>query len=197
MFTICSSTSRGHYLSTSPHSSWLILFSPLYHNLGEVFIKDKALSLPTHRAYNFAIDFLPALVGCTTCPIHRGRQWRNTKMTRWPQVSFALPFHLLVLRLCIDDHGLNTITVKNKYPLPLMTSAFKPLQGTVFFKLDLRKANHLFQLREGDEWKTAATPPGPFWKYGVALWPYHWPRHLLGPGEWRSQTSLTALFLCT
>lgn len=60
------------------------------------------------------------------------------------------------LRPCIDYRGLNNITVKNKYPLPLLTSAFELLQGaTIFSKLDLRNAYHLVRIREGDEWKTA------------------------------------------
>lgn len=51
---------------------------------------------------------------------------------------------------CIDYRGLNNITIKNKYPLPLISSAFEPLQGaTVFTKLDL------VCIKEGDEWKTA------------------------------------------
>lgn len=33
------------------------------------------------------------------------------------------------LRPCINYWGLNTITVKNKYLLPLLTSAFELLQG--------------------------------------------------------------------
>lgn len=48
------------------------------------------------------------------------------------------------LRPCIDYRGLNDITVKNKYPLPLLDSAFTPLhQATIFSKLDLRNAYHL------------------------------------------------------
>lgn len=64
------------------------------------------------------------------------------------------------LRPCIDYWGLNQITVKNKYPLPLLSSAFELLQGmTVFSKLDLRNAYHLVRIREGDEWKTAFNTP--------------------------------------
>lgn len=60
------------------------------------------------------------------------------------------------LRPCIDYRGLNKITVKNKYSLPLLTSAFEFLQGvTIFSKLDLRNAYNLVRIREGDEWKTA------------------------------------------
>ena len=58
---------------------------------------------------------------------------------------------------CIDYRGLNDIMVKNRYSLPLISSAFDPLQGaTVFSMLDLRNAHHhLVRIREGDEWKTA------------------------------------------
>ena len=59
------------------------------------------------------------------------------------------------LRPCIDFHQLNSITIKNKYPLPLLSSTFEPLtHATVFTKLDLRNAYHLVRVREGDEWKT-------------------------------------------
>lgn len=60
------------------------------------------------------------------------------------------------LRPSIDFQGLNNINVKNKYTLPLITSAFEPLQGaTIFTKLDLRNAYHLVHIREGNEWKMA------------------------------------------
>jgi hypothetical protein len=59
------------------------------------------------------------------------------------------------LRPCIDYCGLNDITVKNRYPLPLISSAFVPLHGaSVFTKLGLRNTYHLVRIREGDEWKT-------------------------------------------
>jgi hypothetical protein len=57
---------------------------------------------------------------------------------------------------CIDHWGLNDITIKNRYPLPLLSSAFEPLQGeTIFSKLDLQNAYDLVQICEGDKWKTA------------------------------------------
>lgn len=68
------------------------------------------------------------------------------------------------LRPCIDFQGLNAITVKNKYPLPLLNLTFDALQGaTIFMKLNLRNAYHLVRIREGDKWKTAfQTPLGHF-----------------------------------
>ena len=69
---------------------------------------------------------------------------------------------------CIDFCGLNNITIKNKYPLPLLSSAFESLEeATVFTKLDLRNAYYLVRIREGDEWKTAFNTPMGHWEYLV------------------------------
>ena len=72
------------------------------------------------------------------------------------------------LRPCIDYCGLNDITVKNRYPLPLMSTAFELLQGAqVYTKLDLRNAYHLVRIREGDKWKTAFNTPTGHYEYRV------------------------------
>lgn len=72
------------------------------------------------------------------------------------------------LRPCIDFRGLNNITMKNRYPLPLLSSAFEQLQGaTIFSKLDLRNAYHLVRIKEGDEWKTAFNTPLGHFEYLV------------------------------
>lgn len=56
---------------------------------------------------------------------------------------------------CIDYWGLNEITIKNKYPLPLVDAALALLQQAHFFtKLDLQNAYHLVHIHRGDEWKT-------------------------------------------
>jgi hypothetical protein len=66
------------------------------------------------------------------------------------------------LHQCIDYRGLNDITVKIPYPLPLLSSAFEPLQGaTIFSKLDLRNT------WEGDEWKTAFNTASRHYEYLV------------------------------
>jgi len=44
-------------------------------------------------------------------------------------------------RLCVDYRGLNKITIKNKYSLPLMTELRSRLaKATLFTKMDLRMA---------------------------------------------------------
>jgi hypothetical protein len=60
------------------------------------------------------------------------------------------------LRLCVDYRGLNDITIKNRYPLPLIGELLDRLNGAkVFSKLDLKDAYYRIRIREGDEWKTA------------------------------------------
>ena len=72
------------------------------------------------------------------------------------------------LRPCINYRGINAMTVRNRYPLPLMDTAFELLQGaTIFTKLDLRNTYHLVRIREGDEWKMAFNTPTGHWEYLV------------------------------
>jgi hypothetical protein len=60
------------------------------------------------------------------------------------------------LRLCVDYRGLNAVTVKNRYPLPLIGEIMDRVNGaTVFSKIDLKDAYHKIRIQEGDEWKTA------------------------------------------
>ena len=60
------------------------------------------------------------------------------------------------LRLCVDYRQLNKLTIRNKYPLPLMTELRERVAGsTVFTKLDLKDGYHLIRIRQGEEWKTA------------------------------------------
>ena len=66
------------------------------------------------------------------------------------------------LRLCVDYRGLNNITIKNRYPLPLIGESLDWLgRARRFTQLDLTNAYYWMRIREGDKWKTA------FWtQYG-------------------------------
>ena len=60
------------------------------------------------------------------------------------------------LRLVQDYRALNAITVKNKYPLPLISKLINKLQGARYFtKLDVRWGFNNVWMKEGDEWKAA------------------------------------------
>lgn len=60
------------------------------------------------------------------------------------------------LRLCIDYHQLNKLTIKNKYPLPRIDDLFDQVQGAkVFSKIDLRSDYHQIRIKEEDIYKTS------------------------------------------
>jgi transposase InsO family protein len=60
------------------------------------------------------------------------------------------------LRLCVDYRGLNKVSVKNRYPLPLISEILDRLAGAKFFsKIDIQDAYYRIRIREGEEWKTA------------------------------------------
>nr|GFB00753.1 putative reverse transcriptase domain-containing protein [Tanacetum cinerariifolium] len=59
-------------------------------------------------------------------------------------------------RMCIDYHELNKLTVKNRYPLPLIDDLFDQLQGSsVYSKIYLRLGYHQLRVREQDVPKTS------------------------------------------
>ena len=59
------------------------------------------------------------------------------------------------LRLVVDYQGLNRVTVKKRFPLPLIPEMLDRLHlAKVFTKIDLRNAYHQVRVKEGDEWKT-------------------------------------------
>jgi len=60
------------------------------------------------------------------------------------------------LRVCIDYRPLNTITKKNRYPLPRIDELQDRLLGAKYFTaIDVRDAYYRVRMKEGEEWKTA------------------------------------------
>ena len=59
------------------------------------------------------------------------------------------------LWLCVDYRGLNRITRKDHYPIPLLTDFLDaPRKARIYSKIDLKNAYHLVRIAKGDEWKT-------------------------------------------
>ena len=155
-----------------------------YHDLGEAFSKQRACTLPPHRPYDCAIELHPDGKLPASCLYNLSRPEKAAMdsyindclaegLIRPSTSPVAAGFFFVEkkdgsLRPCIDYRRLNIITIKNKYPLPLMSSNFEPLLGaTIFTKLDLRNAYHLVRIREGDEWKTAFKTPRGHYEYLV------------------------------
>jgi hypothetical protein len=60
------------------------------------------------------------------------------------------------LRLCVDYRGLNRITKKNRYPIPLINDLIDRLKDAqVYTKIDLRAGYNNIRIAPGHEYKTA------------------------------------------
>ncbi|KAF7642148.1 hypothetical protein LDENG_00263700 [Lucifuga dentata] len=155
-----------------------------YLDLKPVFSKARATSLPPHRPYDCAIDLLLG----TALPKERIYPLSGPEAAAMEvYISDSLAAGIICpssspagagfffiekkdksLHPCIDYRGLNDITIKNRYPLPLMLTAFESVKDSqTFTKLDLQNAYHLVHIREGDEWKTAFNTPSGHYEYLV------------------------------
>jgi hypothetical protein len=129
-------------------------------------------SMPPDRDVEFTIELQPGMV-----PISR----RSYKMTpkelaelkiqlkelldKWYIHLSSLPWGYLALfvkkkdqflRLCVDYRPLNTVSIKNKYPLPRIDILFYQLPGAKFFsKVDLHLGYHQIKIHLEDVPKTA------------------------------------------
>ena len=60
------------------------------------------------------------------------------------------------IQICHDYHGLNAVTIKNWYPLPLIHETLDALCNARYFtKLDVIAAFNWIQIAEGHKWLTA------------------------------------------
>ncbi|KAK3513188.1 hypothetical protein QTP70_009764 [Hemibagrus guttatus] len=168
----------------SPLANRSLEIPACYAPFSDVFCPKRASKLPPHRPWDCAIDLLLGE------PVPRGRIYplsipEEKAMEEYikealaqgyicPSTSPAASSFFFVakkdggLRPCIDYRALNQITVKFRYPLPLVPAALEHLRGaTIFPKLDLRSAYNLIRIREGDEWKTAFVTPTGHYEYLV------------------------------
>ena len=146
---------------------------PQYQDLAKAFSKDEAESLPPHRGhldhhipledgakpvfgpiYNLSETELKVLKEYIENKLAKGHIQPSTSPFGSPVLFVKKPDGSL--RLCIDYRALNRITIKNRYPLPLITEILDRTNGAKrFVKLDLRDAFHRLRVAAGDEFKTA------------------------------------------
>jgi len=142
-----------------------------YKDFVDVFEKINANQLPAHSPYDCSIDLeghsppFGPIYGLSKPELQALRDYLTENLAKGfiQHSKFLAGTPILFvkkkdgsLRLCVDYHGLNKITKKNRYPLPLISSLLDRLRtGKIFTKLDLRGAYNLLRIRPDDEWKTA------------------------------------------
>ena len=157
-----------------------------YQAFTEVFSKKKVNKLPVRGTHNHAIN----LKGTGDPPF--GPLYNlagNELKVLWDYLAdnlakgfiqaSTLPLGVPILfvkkkdgtlRLCINYQGLNHLTRKNCYPLPLINKVLDRLVGVkVYTKLDIQSAYNLIWIKEGDKWKTAFRMCYSHFEYHVML----------------------------
>src|ERR1700678_4262166 len=138
----------------------------------DVFDKKAANRFPESKPYDHAIelkkDFIPK--DCKVYPLSLSEQEKLDEFVdknleklyiRPSKSPMASPFFFVKkkdgkLRPCQDYRRLNEGTVKNTYPLPLISELVDQLKGAKYFtKLDVRWAFNNVCIKEGDQWKAA------------------------------------------
>ncbi len=143
-----------------------------FHEFLDVFSEEKAARFPEPRSWDHKIELKDSFVpkSFKTYPLTPQEQIKLDKFLqenlskgyiRPSQSPMASPFFFVnkkdgKLRPCQDYRYLNEHTVKNAYPLPLITELLDKLKGAKYFtKLDIRWGYNNVRIHEGDQWKGA------------------------------------------
>ncbi len=165
-----SASSAGSATSSTPTPSEEIPSE--YSDFADVFDEGLSEVLPEHRPYDLKIDLedgaepplgrlyplSPKELDALRIFLDKHLETGAIQPSSSPHGAPVLfvPKKSGALRLCVDFRGLNRITKKDRYPLPLISDLLDaPKKAKLYTKLDLRHAYHLVRIAEGDEWKTA------------------------------------------
>jgi hypothetical protein len=143
-----------------------------FQEFQDVFKKENADKLPEHRSYDHTIplesDKSPPfgpIYSLSEVELKALREYIEENLSKGFITASSSPASAPILfdkkkdgslRLCVDYRGLNKITIKNRYPLPLISEMLDRLSKAKYFsKIDLRGAYNLIRIKSGEEWKTA------------------------------------------
>jgi hypothetical protein len=139
----------------------------------DVFIDDLP-GMPPDRNIEFVIELQPGTAPISKRPYHMppnelaelkiqlqdllDKGFIRPSASPWGCPALFVKKKNNSLRLCVDYHPLNKVTIKNKYPLLRIDILFDQLElagARVFSKIDLRSGYHQIKIRPSDIPKTA------------------------------------------
>src|SRR5713226_9992034 len=138
-----------------------------------VFDENTSRALPPSRKYDHAIDLKPDADPTNNCKVYPLNPTEQQALDVFlddmlmrdyicPSKSpLASPFFFVKkkdgkLHPIQDYRQLNKKTIRNQYPLPLMSDVVDKLQNaSIFTKFDVRWGYNNVHIKEGDEWKAA------------------------------------------
>jgi len=146
------------------------LLESLFNSFQDVF--DPPTGLPPARDCDHRIHLLPQSAPVAVRPYRYPQLQKDELETQCstmlqqgiirPSTSpFSAPVLLVkkqdnTWRFCVDYRALNDITVKDKFPIPIVEELLDELHGAKFFsKLDLRAGYHQVRVHPNDVEKTA------------------------------------------
>ena len=162
------SNANTHLFKKSPRE----MIPSHYRQYEHVFLKESFDELPQRKKWDHVIELIPGSKEFSTklYPMSPGEQAEldkfleenmKTGRIRPSKSPMASPVFFIKkkdgsLRFVQDYRKLNAMTIKNRYPLPLIPDIMSRISGARFFtKLDVRWGYNNIRIREGDEWKAA------------------------------------------
>ena len=144
---------------------------PELHEFFELFSHQEANKLPPHRPYDHKIKFIKGkqpryglLYSMSQGELQVLKKFFDENLAKSFIRASSFPAAAPVLfvrkpgggfRLCVDYRALNAITVKNRYPLPLIQETLNRLAKAKYFtKLNIVAAFNKIRMAEREEWKT-------------------------------------------
>nr|GEV25005.1 putative reverse transcriptase domain-containing protein [Tanacetum cinerariifolium] len=149
----------------------LIIRGDRIREFPDIFPEDLP-GLPPVRQVEFQINLIPGAASVARVPYRLApseMQELSDQLQELADRGFIRPCtspwgaHVLFVkkkdgsfRMCIDYQELNKLTVKNRYPLPMIDDLLDQLQGSsIYSKINLRSGYHQLRLRHEDIPKTA------------------------------------------
>ena len=143
-----------------------------YHKFADIFSKTKAEALPPHCSYDLKINLeesaqppVSPIYSLSVSEQEALKEFIEENLNTgfiWPISSLHSALVLFVkkkdgsLCLCVDFRGLNCISKKDCYSLPLISDLLdSPHKAWVYSKIDLHHVYYLVCIADGNEWKTA------------------------------------------